>query len=172
MSPNSGIADWLRGLELSQYEQVFRDNAIDLEILPELNEVDLEELGVLLGHRKKMLRAIAALSEAAPSTAGSAVDARLAGPLIDGAERRQLTVMFCDLVDSTALATRLDPEDWREVLATYATRGSEVVRRFGGVVARFLGDGILAYFGYPQAQEDDAERALRAALRWSTQLAG
>jgi class 3 adenylate cyclase len=164
MPTDSEIADWLRKLQLSRYEQAFRDNAIDLEILPELNEADLEKLGVLLGHRKKMMRAIAALSEAAPSTVPAPTDTRRKAPFIDGAERRQLTVMFCDLVDSTVLATRLDPEDWREILAAYAARASEVVHRFGGFLARFLGDGVLAYFGYPQAQEDDAERALRAAL--------
>lgn len=164
MAANSPIAGWLRDLDLPQYEQAFRDNAIEFETLPELNEADLEKLGVLLGHRKKMLRAIAALSGAVSNAIVPSAGARSALPRTEGAERRQLTVMFCDLVASTALATRLDPEDLREVLASYAARASEVVERFGGFVARFLGDGILVYFGYPQAQEGDTERALRAGL--------
>jgi class 3 adenylate cyclase/tetratricopeptide (TPR) repeat protein len=159
MQANWDISEWLRELDLTQYEQAFRDNAVDVETLPELNEADLEKLGVLLGHRKKMLRAIAALREAAPISASIPTLSR-----IEGAERRQLTVVFCDLVASTDLSTRLDPEDLREVLASYAGRVTQEVRRFGGFVARFLGDGILAYFGYPQAREDDPERALRAGL--------
>jgi class 3 adenylate cyclase/tetratricopeptide (TPR) repeat protein len=161
MRTNSDIAGWLIGIDLPQYEAVFRDNAIDLEILPELGEPDLEKLGVLLGHRKKMLRAIAALASeeaAARSVTHAAVAA------IEGAERRQLTVMFCDLVASTMLATQLDPEDLHEVLNAYTARVSQVVGRFGGFVARVVGDGVIVYFGYPQAREDDAERALRAAL--------
>ncbi len=164
MRKNFDIADWLQDLELRQYEKAFRDNAVGIDTLSDLNEADLEKLGVLLGHRKKMLRAIAALREAASMAIAPAGDAHPALPRTEGAERRQLTVLFCDLVASTALATRLDPEDWREVLASYAARVSQEVRRFGGFVARFLGDGILAYFGYPQAREDDPERALRAGL--------
>jgi class 3 adenylate cyclase/tetratricopeptide (TPR) repeat protein len=164
MQANSDMAAWLLGLGLPQYEQAFHDNAIDFETLPDLNEGDLEKLGVLLGHRKKMLRAIAALSGAASSGIVPGDRVNPAAPRIEGAERRQLTVMFCDLVASTSLATRLDPEDWREILAGYTARVSQEVGRFGGFVARFLGDGILVYFGYPQAREGDAERALRAGL--------
>jgi len=174
MEADPGITGWLRSLGLVQYEAAFRDNAIDLETLPELGEADLEKLGVLLGHRKRMLRAIAALSANGPTTAapGGAPpipappsgQAEPVSPRPDSAERRQLTVLFCDIVASTALATRLDPEDLREVLAAYSARTSEVVKSFGGFIARFLGDGILVYFGYPQAHEDDPEQALSAAL--------
>jgi class 3 adenylate cyclase len=164
MRTNWDIAGWLRNLGLPQYESAFRDNAIDIDTLPDLSEADLEKLGVLLGHRKKMLRAIAALGAAAPARTAPPAGARPTFVRAEGAERRQLAVLFCDLVASTALSTRLDPEDLREILATYAARVSEQVERFGGFVARFLGDGILAYFGYPQAREDDAERALRAGL--------
>src|SRR5229473_1698234 len=135
---------------------VFRDNAIDVEVLPELTEADLEKLGVLLGHRKRMLRAIAELGtvplRAAPERAA------------DPAERRQLTVMFCDLVGSTALAARLDPEDLREVIAAYHRAVAEVIAGFDGFVAKYMGDGVLVYFGYPRAHEDDAERAVRTGL--------
>ena len=152
------IGDWLRGLGLARYEAVFRDNAIDAEVLPELTEADLEKLGVLLGHRKRMLRAIAE-----PGTAPlRAAPAPQRAP--DPAERRQLTVMFCDLVGSTALAARLDPEDLREVIAAYHRAAADVIRSLDGFVAKYMGDGVLVYFGYPQAHEDDAERAIRAGL--------
>jgi class 3 adenylate cyclase len=149
------IVGWLRGLGMQQYEAAFRDNAIDLEILPELTEPDLEKLGVLLGHRKRMLRAIGALAEA---PVASERRARA------DAERRQLTVMFSDLVGSTALSSRLDPEDLREVIAAYHRAVADVVRSFDGFVAKYMGDGVLVYFGYPRAHEDDAERAVRAGL--------
>jgi class 3 adenylate cyclase len=158
------IAGWLHDLDLPQYERAFRENAIDLETLPDLNEADLEKLGVLLGHRKKMLRAIVGLTPEASTELTAPGDTPPAFRRTEGAERRQLTVLFCDLVASTALSTRLDPEDMREVLSRYAGRVSEEVARFGGFVARFLGDGVLVYFGYPRAREDDAERALRAGL--------
>ena len=152
------IAAWLHSLGMQQYDQAFRDNAIDAAILPELTADDLRELGVsLVGHRRKLLAAIAALRrdlDPAPETNGVA-------PV---AERRQLTVMFCDLVGSTALAARLDPEDLRDVIAAYHRVIAEVIARFGGFVARYMGDGVLTYFGYPQAHEDDAEQAVRAAL--------
>ena len=149
------IAGWLRGLGMQQYEAAFRDNAIDLEILPELTEPDLEKLGVLLGHRKRMLRAIGALGEApmAPER-----------PVRADAERRQLTVMFCDLVGSTELSARLDPEDMRGILGAYHRAVADAVKSFDGFVAKYMGDGVLVYFGYPQAHEDDAERAVRAGL--------
>ena len=149
------IAGWLRGLGMQQYEAAFRDNAIDLEVLPELTEPDLEKLGVLLGHRKRMLRAIGALA-AAP-----VVPER---PARADAERRQLTVMFCDLVGSTELSARLDPEDMRGILGAYHRAVADAVKSFDGFVAKYMGDGVLVYFGYPQAHEDDAERAVRAGL--------
>ena len=157
------IAEWLRGLSLERYAGVFRDNAIELEVLPDLSEADLEKLGVLLGHRKIMLRAIAALRPQAPQPAVEAAPAATAA--ISGeAERRQLTVMFCDLVGSTALSTRFDPEDLRELIGDYHRTVSETVGRFAGFVAKYMGDGVLIYFGYPQAHEDNAERAVRAGL--------
>jgi class 3 adenylate cyclase/predicted ATPase len=153
------IAKWLNGLGLQQYEQAFRDNAIDAAILPDLTAEDLKELGVnLVGHRRKMLAAIAALrGERSPRR-------RAADKVAPAAERRQITVMFCDVVDSTALSSRLDPEDLHEVLGGYQECVAETIRRYDGFVARYMGDGVLAYFGYPQAHEDDAERAVRAGL--------
>jgi class 3 adenylate cyclase/predicted ATPase len=152
------IAAWLHDLGLQQYQQAFRDNAIDASVLRELTTDDLKELGVsLVGHRRKLLAAIAALRSdvnAAPqSAAGDAT-----------AERRQLTVMFCDLLGSTALSARLDPEDLREVIAAYHRAVAEEVARCDGFISRYMGDGVLVYFGYPQAHEDDAERAVRAGL--------
>ena len=156
------IAKWLRGLGLQQYAAAFRDNAIDAEILPELTDVDLEKLGVVLGHRKRLLKAIAAL--AAPAAAMQAISVGSAPAHGHDAERRQLTVMFCDLVGSTALSARLDPEDMREVIGRYHRCVAETIAHFDGFVAKYMGDGVLVYFGYPQAHEDDAERAVRAGL--------
>jgi len=157
------IAAWLSGLDLAIYEQTFRDNAIDAGVLTELTEADLEKLGVLLGHRKKLLKAIAALG--APGPGATATAARPPpGLLIDNAERRQLTALFCDLVGSTALTSRLDPEDMREVMAAYHRCVAKTVQPFGGFVARYVGDGALVYFGYPEAREDAAEQAIRAGL--------
>jgi class 3 adenylate cyclase len=152
------IADWLRGLGLSQYAAVFCDNAIDLETLPELTEPDLEKLGVLLGHRKRVLRAAAALGAAEPPPAARPESREAA------AERRQLTVMFVDLVGSTRLSSHMDPEDLRDVISAYHQSVAQTVDRLGGFVAKYMGDGVLVYFGYPQAHEDDAERAVRAGL--------
>jgi class 3 adenylate cyclase len=155
------VSAWLRGLGLEHYAPAFRDNDIDAEILPELTADDLIGLGVTsIGHRRKLLAAIAALPEAVPAAAPLPTEA--AG--IPAAERRQLTIMFCDVVGSTALATRLDPEDLREIIGAYHRAVAEVLTRFGGFVAKYMGDGVLAYFGYPQAHEDDAERAVRAGL--------
>jgi len=152
------IANWLHGLGLQQYEQAFRDNAIDAAVLPELTAEDLKDLGVrLLGHRRKLLAAIAALR----SNIGPIPETAATAP---AAERRQLTVMFCDLVGSTELSSRLDPEDLREVIAAYHRAVAEVVAGFDGFVAKYMGDGVLIYFGYPRAHEDDAERAVRAGL--------
>jgi class 3 adenylate cyclase len=148
----------VHGLGLQQYEQAFRDNAIDAATLPELTAEDLKDLGVsLVGHRRKLLAAIAALRSViapVPDTPAAA----------SAVERRQLTVMFCDLVGSTALSGRLDPEDLREVIAAYHRAVSAVVAGFDGFVANYMGDGALVYFGCPRAHEDDAERAVRAGL--------
>jgi class 3 adenylate cyclase/predicted ATPase len=164
---SSEITDWLRGLGLEQYASAFHDNAIDVDILRELTADDLRDLGVtLVGHRRKLLAAIARLrDEPAISTALTASPESVQPRQGTGsAERRQLTVMFCDLVGSTALSGRLDVEDLREVIGAYHNTATDVVRRFGGFVARYMGDGVLIYFGYPQAHEDDAERAVRAGL--------
>ena len=166
------IGSWLRSLELERYEQVFRDNEIDAQVLPNLTGEDLKELGVsTVGHRRRLLDAIAALRAGAAPADGDVATTPLTGTRTDertlvssSAERRQLTVMFCDLVGSTALASRLDPEDLREVLGAYHAAVAEVVTGFGGYVAKYMGDGVLAYFGYPQAQEHDAEQAVRAGL--------
>lgn len=160
------IAAWLRELGLGQYAAAFRDNAIDAEVLPRLTLEDLKELGVIpLGHRRRLLDAIAVLSvsgrPAAPPPRGAwQPDAEASS----GAERRQLTVLFCDLAGSTALAARLDPEDLREVIGAYHEKAASVIALHGGYVAKYMGDGVLAYFGYPQAHEADAERAVRAGL--------
>jgi class 3 adenylate cyclase len=153
---------WLRGLELQQYVAAFRDNAVDAEILPELTDVDLEKLGVVLGHRKRLLKAIAAL--AAPAAAMQATSVGSAPSRGHDAERRQLTVMFVDLVGSTALSVKLDPEDLGEIIGAYHSCVDGTVARFEGYVAKYMGDGVLVYFGYPRAHEDDPERAIRAAL--------
>ena len=159
------VASWLRSLGLEQYEATFRDNAIDDSVLPDLTDQDLEKLGILLGHRRKLLRAIANI-DATAQTASSAVGATVAVDVSprDTAERRQVTVMFSDLVGSTALSARMDPEDLREVISAYQKCVAEAVQRFGGFVAKYMGDGVLVYFGYPQAHEDDAEQAVRAGL--------
>jgi class 3 adenylate cyclase/predicted ATPase len=159
------IADWLKTLGLSEYAERFAESDIDTSVLRDLTDQDLKELGVSLGHRRKMLRAIAELAGVAPTSLLPA----LAEPKPqDTAERRQVTVMFCDLVGSTALSARMDPEDLREVVSTYHKCAAEIVRRFGGFVSQYLGDGVLVYFGYPQAHEDDAERAVRAGLELIT----
>jgi class 3 adenylate cyclase/predicted ATPase len=152
------VAEWLQSLGMQQYEAAFHDNAIDAAILPELTADDLKELGVnLVGHRRRLLAAIAALRSDVVPVPEPATTASTA-------ERRQLTVMFCDLVGSTELSTRLDPEDMREIIAGYHRAVADVVRGFDGFVAKYMGDGVLVYFGYPRAHEDDAERAVRAGL--------
>jgi class 3 adenylate cyclase/tetratricopeptide (TPR) repeat protein len=160
------IGDWLRGLGLGQYEAVFRSNDIDADLLPEVTADDLVAIGVSsVGHRRKLLTAISALKNR-PSTPPEAVEAVQQTPaaLRPDAERRQLTVMFCDLVGSTTLATQLDPEDLREVIGQYHRTLATAIAPFEGFVAKYMGDGALVYFGYPNAHEDDAERAVRAAL--------
>jgi class 3 adenylate cyclase/predicted ATPase len=169
------VAAWLSGLGLEQYASAFRDNDVDGEVLPELTADDLISIGMTsVGHRRKLLAAIATLKAALPTVAQSTVSAiseANSPPAID-AERRQLTVMFCDLLGSTALSARLDPEDLREVITTYHRAVAEVVRTFDGLVAKYMGDGVLAYFGYPRAHEDNAERAVRAGLSIIDAVAG
>lgn len=154
------LGSWLRNLGLERFEAAFRDNAIDETVLPHLTEDHLRELGLPLGARIKLLAAIAALSKEA--------DVHSPGPSArvptDAAERRQITVLFSDLVGSTALSTRMDPEDLRKLISAYQKCVTEIVRRFGGFVAKYMGDGVLAYFGYPEAHEDDAERAVKSGL--------
>src|ERR1700758_551145 len=157
------VASWLQQLGLAQYEPAFRDNDVDGEILPDLTADDLIAIGVTsVGHRRKLLSAIAALGAAAPTATPASVPPPAPAPA--EAERRQLTVMFCDLVGSTALSSQLDPEDLREVIAAYHRAVAGIVTGFDGFVSRYMGDGVLIYFGYPQAHEDDAERAVRAGL--------
>jgi class 3 adenylate cyclase len=161
------IADWLGKIGMSEYAQRFAENNIDFAILGDLTDQDLKELGVSsLGHRRKLLRAIADLEgiEKGKPAVAAAAAAQVAARPHDAAERRQVTVMFSDLVGSTALSSRMDPEDLREVISAYQKCVAETVGRFGGFVAKYLGDGVLIYFGYPQAHEDDAERAVRAGL--------
>jgi predicted ATPase/class 3 adenylate cyclase len=157
------IGDWLRQLGLERYEQAFRDNDIVPSVLPELTDADLKELGLTLGHRRLLLKAIQELERT-----GTTADARppepTRAPPSAIAERRQLTLLFCDLVGSTQLSARLDPEDVGAVIRSYQERCGEVVSRWDGHVAKYMGDGVLAYFGWPQAHEDDAERAVRAGL--------
>ena len=156
----TGIAEWLASIGLGEYAERFRENAIDLSVVRDLTEQDLKDLGVLLGHRRKMLRAIVELQGEQPPTPRAGNNPASA----DNAGRRQLTVMFCDLVGSSALSARLDLEDLRAVMNTYHRCIAEVVARNEGVIARYMGDGVLAFFGYPQAHEDDAEQATRAGL--------
>jgi class 3 adenylate cyclase/tetratricopeptide (TPR) repeat protein len=155
-----GVAEWLASIGLEEYAQRFADNAIDQSVIRDLTEQDLKDLGVLLGHRRKILRAIAELDGIAPATIETATKPKLHNE----AERRHLTVMICDLVDSTALSARLDPEDMRVVIDAYHAACARITRTYDGFLAEFRGDGILAYFGYPIAHEDDAERTVRAGL--------
>jgi class 3 adenylate cyclase/tetratricopeptide (TPR) repeat protein len=164
------VREWLRGRGLSQYEERFRDNRIDLDVLADLSDGDLEKLGIPLGDRKRLLRAIAEFASGEPLPAQPRLAA--AAPILptqsfthpDAAERRPITVMFCDLVGSTSLASRLDAEDWRNLVSSYLDKASSAVTELGGHVLKRLGDGLMALFGYPQAEENDAERAVRAGL--------
>jgi class 3 adenylate cyclase len=157
------IADWLRGLGLEKYAAAFDENAINWDVLPELTTDDLKEIGVAaVGDRRRLLAAIAVLSAAPP--AAPTPERSSAAAVASEAERRQFTVMFCDLVGSTPLSTRFDPEDLREIVGIYHRGVTDTVARFGGFVAKYMGDGVLIYFGYPEAHEDDAERAARAGL--------
>jgi class 3 adenylate cyclase len=153
------IADWLEKLGMFEYAQLFAENKINISALRYLTDQDLKDIGIPLGHRRIVQAAISELADAAPEPT-----ARKEPKLQDTAERRQVTVLFSDLVGSTALSARMDPEDLREVISAYQKCVAETVQRFGGFVAKYMGDGVLVYFGYPQAHEDDAERAVRAGL--------
>src|SRR5271170_532881 len=157
------VGDWLRSLGLGQYETLFRQNDIDGEVLSELTEGDLEKFGVSFGHRKRLLKAIASLGSTETAVKPAAPVA-LQTSTEYAAERRQLTVMFCDLVGSTAMSARLDPEDMRGIISVYHRCCAALIEHNGGFVAKYMGDGVLAYFGYPQAHEHDAERAVQAGL--------
>ena len=164
------IADWLEKLGMSEYAERFAENGINAAALPHLTDQDLKDIGVLLGHRRIMLAAISKLAGTAPATPEPTAGAEPKPQ--DTAERRQVTVMFSDLVGSTALSARMDPEDLREVISAYQKCVAETVRRFGGFVAKYMGDGVLVYFGYPEAHEDDAERSVRAGLELIAAVAG
>lgn len=157
------LVRWLESVGLGKYSTVFADNDIDLEILSELSDADLEKLGLTLGARKRLFKAVRELGRQDVSLAAGP-DKTVERVKSPEAERRQITVMFCDLVGSTALSGQLDPEEYREVIKSFQKAVSQAVRQFDGYVAKFLGDGILVYFGYPQAHEDDAERAIRSGL--------
>ena len=164
------IKAWLAALRLQRYEQAFRENDIDSDVLPNLTAEDLDALGVVsIGHRRKILSAVATM-RARPAPATESHSGEDLAPRADGspspieAERRHLTVMFIDLVDSTALSEKLDPEDMREIIRSYQNTVAGELMRFDGHIAKFMGDGVLAYFGWPRAHEDDAERAVRAGL--------
>jgi class 3 adenylate cyclase len=165
-SATINIGAWLRGLGLEKYEAAFRENEIDETVLPSLTHETLKEPGITaVGHRLKLLDAIAALRDDRSAKAPQAeTPPILPKPAQDTAERRQVTVMFSDLVGSTALSARMDPEDLREIISAYQKCVADTVQRFGGYIAKYMGDGVLVYFGYPQAHEDDAERAVRAGL--------
>jgi class 3 adenylate cyclase len=152
------MRDWLRDNKLEQIAELFEANDIDFDVLPELSEADLEELGLSVGSRKRLLKAFAERDDQAAKSKSPGSDAPIE------AERRQVTVLFCDMVGSTALSGALDPELFGDLLKRYQNAAAGAVARFGGFVAKFMGDGILAYFGFPRALEDSAERAIRAAI--------
>src|SRR5262245_2924249 len=163
------IADWLEKLGMSEYTQSFTEHRIDVSVLRDLTDQDLKDIGMPLWHRRKILAAIGELTAIAPATPKFAAGKE---PGLDTAERRQVTVMFADLVDSTALSARMDPEDLREVISAYQKCVAETVRRFDGFVAKYMGDGVLVYFGYPRAHEDDADRAVGAGLELIAAVTG
>jgi class 3 adenylate cyclase len=178
----SDLRDWLRGNNLEQYADAFEANDIDLDILPDLDDHDFEQLGLSLGNRRRLLKAIAARnteaalisshdkassldksSSADPLSSGEKSSAAK-GPGSGDAERRQVTVMFADMVGATALSAKLDPELLGGLIRRYQDAVAGAIGRYGGFVAKFMGDGVLAYFGFPRAFEDAAERAVRAAI--------
>ncbi|MDF0650373.1 MAG: adenylate/guanylate cyclase domain-containing protein [Nitrospira sp.] len=167
---NDSVAAWLESLGLARYRELFEQNAITWDVLSEVNDDDLASMGIVLGHRKQLLRAMAQLSpkgESGTATSSSITtskDTTSSSSSRDQAERRQLTVMFCDLVGSTALARRLDPEDLQEIIRRFLDDCGKAIGRFNGYIAKYMGDGLLVYFGYPQAHEHDAERAIHAGL--------
>ena len=172
------LGGWLRSLGLGQYETAFRENAINEKVLPSLTAEDLKDLGVsMVGHRRMLLDAIAALRTdptaitppAPASTVLPIAAAAITAP--EAAGRRHITVMFCDLVDSTGIAAKLDAEEWRDLVGAYLDAASAAVTEMGGKIAKKLGDGLMALFGYPVAQENDSERAVRAALSIQRALA-
>jgi class 3 adenylate cyclase len=177
------IAHWLQKLGMAEYAQRFAENAIDFSVLPDLTDQDLEKLGVLLGHRSKLLRAISSLdgtpqATSMPAPAGTTAIPAAVPPQVPtsataeaSGERRHITVMFCDLVDSTGIAAKLDAEEWRDLVGAYLDAASAAVAEMGGKVAKKLGDGLMALFGYPVAQENDSERAVRAGLSIQRALA-
>ena len=175
------IADWLKKLGMSEYAARFAENRIDLTVLRDLTDQDLKDLGVVLGDRRKMLRAIAELNDARAGVAPAPAEAPAPPPIVAqpafsaaveaAGERRYLTVMFCDLADSTGIASRLDAEEWRDLVGAYLDAASAAVTEMGGRVAKKLGDGLMSLFGYPVAQENDSERAVRAALAIQRALA-
>jgi class 3 adenylate cyclase len=159
----SRVREWLEMIGLAQYADAFRDNDIDIDLLGQLDDLILKDIGVSsAGHRLRIRNAITKLNPAAPLAKNANADGAASETPAASAERRQVTVMFSDLVGSTALSARMDPEDLREVISAYQKCIAETVQRFGGFVAKYMGDGVLVYFGYPQAHEDDAERAVRA----------
>ena len=176
------IDGWLHGIGLAQYAEIFRTNDIDGELLRRLTNDDLKDIGVAsFGHRKKLLEAIAdlgsapALPPAVPEptpTPATVAPPPISASIEAAGERRHVTVMFCDLVDSTGIAAQLDAEEWRDLVGAYLEAASAAVTEMGGKVAKKLGDGLMALFGYPVAQENDAERAARAALAIQRALAG
>ena len=182
MSASAGleIADWLGKLGLGQYARCFAEHEIDFSILGDLTDQDLEKIGVApLGHRRKLLREIANLGKTAGAAASAPAlpEQSIAAPTVTlpveaAGERRHVTVIFCDLVDSTGISAKLDAEEWRDLVGAYLDAASAAVTEMGGKVAKNLGDGLMALFGYPVAQENDAERAVRAALSIQRALAG
>ncbi|MBV8442221.1 MAG: AAA family ATPase, partial [Hyphomicrobiales bacterium] len=168
------VGGWLRGLDLGKYEVAFRDNAIDERVIRHLTAEDLREIGVAtVGDRRRLLAAIAELAAPSPSTGPRSPPSPAERPKTPSisAERRPITVMFCDLVGSTSIAAKLDAEDWRDLVGAYLDAASAAVTLYGGHVLKKLGDGLMALFGYPHAQENDAERAVRAALAIQRALA-
>ena len=166
------LAGWLQSLGLERYAAAFRENEIDETVLPSLTTEDLKDLGVkTVGHRRKLLNAIALLRGDTSANASSPIVLDQNAVPADTAERRQVTVMFVDLVGSTELSARMDPEDLREVISAYQKCVGETITRLGGFVANYMGDGVLIYFGYPTAHEDDAERAVRAGLNSVNEVA-
>src|SRR3984957_459802 len=164
----SELRDWLRGHGLEQYADTFEANDIDLDILAELSERDLEQLGLSLGNRRRLLKAIAAGNAAPTPSKPSAPE----GPESGDAERRQVTVLFADMVGSTALSGKVDPELLGGLIRRYQDAVAGAIGRYGGFVAKFMGDGVLAYFGFPRAFEDAAERAVRAAIAVLAEVGG